>query len=370
MKLKKGDTILSIEKQAVSNKNQIYKILLPILKKKKKLSITLKRAEEELLFSYRILPYKKKKRLILFKTEKTKQISAHQNTQPDKKLESKKKTLVPEKYKPYMQRAYVSSLNSFVYKKPDFDSIKLYPLPIGKKILISKKIFRPPHNFGTFYKVFLFKEKKVVGYISEAEVIPEFKREKGVFKTNLSYKLAKQDILDNKILSLDSIEEIKKSAQKPKRRQKENQIFKKKRYVGLSSGFITDSLNHPPSRKDWFIGLKLSGYKLLISYLNMDINLTSSFDWRRFYLNILVAYPVLRSPHYHLFIMGGLMGNLQLNENYIMETGAIDYGPAGTLSLLIPLNKNIAFRLSAKMAYEIQKSSVPFGSSVSLQVAF
>ena len=370
MKLKKGDTILSIEKQPVTNKKQIYQILSPLLKEKKTLSISVQRGQESLLLSYRILPYKKKKQLILAKIEKRKSKNTKQILTDQKKLESKKKPLVPEKYKPYMQRAYASNLNSFVYKKPDFDAIKLYPLSIGKKILISKKIFRPPHNFGTFYKVFLFKKEKVVGYISEAEVIPEFKREKGIFKPNPNYKLAKEYIRDNKILSLDSIEEIKKSAEKPKARQQENSASNKKKYVGLSSGLMTSHISSHFPREDWFIGLKLSGYKLLISYLNMDINLTSAFDWKKFYLDILTAYPVLRSPHYHLFVMGGLMGNLQLNKDYIMDPESIDYGPAGALSLLIPFNRNIVFRLDAKTVYEIRKGSVPFGGSASLQVIF
>ena len=369
MKLKKEDVILSVENQAVESKKQIYQMLSPILKKKKELSIVVKRESKELLLFYRILPYKKKKQLILSKIEKRKPEQISAKLSPDKKPEIKKRTLIPEKYKPYMQRAYVSSLNSFVYKKPDFDSIKLYPLSIGKKILISKKIFRPPHNFGTFYKVFLFKEKKVVGYISEAEVISEFKRKKGVFVSNPSYKTAKQYISENKVLSLDSIEEIKKSAEKPKA-EKPRDTSHKKKYVGLSAGLMTSHIGPDIPREDWFIGLKLSGYNLLISYLNMDINFTSSYSWRHFYLDILTAYPVLKSPHYHLFAMGGLMGSLHLNEDYIMNQNSIDYGLAGAVSLLVPLNKNIALRLDAKAIYEIRKRSIPFGGSASLQVAF
>ena len=370
MKLKKEDIILSIEKQAVGSKKQIYQTLSTILKEKKKLSIEIRRNSDELLLFYRILPYKKKKKLILSKIEKRKrgQISAKPNA--DKKLETKKRTLIPEKYKPYMQRAYVSSLNSFVYRKPDFDSMKLYPLSIGKKILISKKIFRPPHNFGTFYKVFLFKDKKVVGYISEAEVISEFKRKKGVFIANPSYKTAKQYISENKVLSLDSIEEIKKSAEKPKTEKLKDTTSHKKKYVGLSAGLMTSYISPNIPIEDWLIGIKLSGYNLLISYLNMDINFTSSYNWKHFYLDILTAYPILQSPHYHLFAMGGLMGNLSLNEDYIMDQNSIDYGLSGALSLLVPLNKNIVFRLDTKSLYKIKKSSVLFGGSASLQVAF
>ena len=361
MKLKKGDIILSIEKQAVSNKKQIYKILSALLKQRKTLSIIILRESKELSLSYQIQPYKNKKKLILAKVEKT------SRSDEEKK---KKRTLVPEKYKPYMQRAYVSSLNSFVYKQPNFDSVKLYPLSIGKHILISKKIFRPPHNFGTFYKVFLFKDRKVVGYISEAEVIAEFKREGSGFKANSSYKLAKKHILENKILNLDSIKEIKESSEKPKRLKQAKPAGYRQKYVGLSTGFLSSYIGAGVPREDWFIGLKLSGYQLLISYLNMDINFTSSLNWRKFYLDILTAYPILSSSYYHLFAMGGVMGSLNLDKDYKMNQESVDYGLAGALSLLAPLNKNTALKLTGKTVYKIRKRSFFFSCSAGLQVAF
>ena len=368
MQLKKGDIIFYIKKQAVQNKKQVYKILSKTLKKEKKMSVVIKRANKSLSLFYRILPYKNKKKLLLAKIEK---LSSPQQILTQKKIQKNtKKPLVPEKYKPYMQRAYVSSLNSFVYKKPDFDSLKLYPLSIGKQILISKKIFRPPHNFGSFYKVFLFKEKKVIGYISEAEVISEFKKEGIGFKFNPSYKLAKKYVQSNKILDLNSIEEIKNSHQKRKKQKQKQQSSKNRKYVGLSAGSMFYDISAGSPKENWFIGFKLSGYNLLISYLNMDINLTSSYNWRKFYLDILTGYPVLKSSHYHLLAMGGLMLNLNLDRNLKMNQESVDYGLAGALSLLVPLNHNITFKLEAKTGYQIRKQKFPLGFSTSLQVAF
>lgn len=371
MKLKKGDVILYIEKQAIKNSRQVYKMLSSILKKQKKISVEIKRAEKRLLLIYHIQPYKNKKKILLAKIERLDKAGA--NLKKKNTPAETKKTLVPEKYKPYMQRAYVSSLNSFVYKASDFDSIKLYPLPIGKQILISKKIFRPPHNFGTFYKVFLFKETKLVGYISEAEVIPEFKRTGKNFKPNSSYKLARSYILNNKILNLDSIEEIKSSAKKRRADKRKKPIAYKQKYAGLSIGYMRPWPFITTDNHRGFIGLKLSGYKLSASYLNMDINLSSSFNWREFYVDILTAYPILKFPHYRLFIMGGLMGALSLNQNYRMDISSVDYGLAGALSLLAPLNENLAFKLDTKMTYHVRSQLINplnFSASLSLQAAF
>ena len=368
MKLKKGDIILSIEQIKIQNRKQAYKILSQFLKKQKKLSISIKRNAESLFLVYDIEPYKNKKKITLSKIEKLnkpEQIVTEKNKIPDTR-----KTLVPEKYKAYMQIAFVSSLNSFVYKKPDFDSLKLYPLPIGKKILISKKIFRPPHNFGSFYKVFLFKETKVIGYISEAEVIPEFKRVDKEFKPNPSYKLAKKYVQSNKILDLDSITEIKNSSKKTKKRKQKKLSSQNNKYVGLSFGSILYDMRNYHNKEDWFIGFKFSGYNLLISYLNLDINIASSFDRRRFYLDMLASYPVLRTPNFYLLAMGGLLGSLHLDRNLQMKQDSVDYGIAGAVSLLIPIKNNLIFKVEGKTGYQIRKPSFPIGLSGSLQVTF
>ncbi|MCY4321199.1 MAG: hypothetical protein OXC37_02170 [Bdellovibrionaceae bacterium] len=370
MKLKKRDTILSIEKQAVTNKKQVYKILSGLLKNKSNLSLKLKRDSQELIFYYKAVPYKNKKKLTLSQKElvTTEPLVKSANKKIVQEEKKKKKTIVPKKYKPYMQRAYISSSNSFIYKDPDFDSIKLQTLPIGKQVLISKKIFRPSHNFGTFYKIFLFKEKKVIGYVSEAEVIPEFKRKDKKFISNPSFKLAKKYILENKILSLDSIEEIKNESNKSK--SSKNTSSNKRKYIGLSIGLTFPYTKAFNLMENSFIGIKFSGYNLLISYLNMDINLIGSYDRRHFYLDILATYPILNFRHYHLFAMGGIMSDLSLNENYLMHEKSIDYGLVGSLSLVIPLNKNMVLRLDGKANYKIQEMSFPLSSLTSLQIAF
>ena len=229
-----------------------------------------------------------------------------------------KKSLVPDKYKPHLQKAFVISVNSFVYKKPDFDAQKLYPLQVGKNILISKKVFRPPHNFGSFYKVFLFRETKVVGYISEAEVAPEFIKFKGKYKINPAYKLAKEQLEKDKVLNLDLLENVNQAPQTETEssEKKDNS----KNYIGLSAGVLKDN-NYDLNPKDTYFGLKLSGYNLLISYLNMDLNLLTSSDLSSFYLDILIAHPLLKVHPCYLLLMGG--GKISANTNI---RGPVDLG--------------------------------------------
>ena len=233
----------------------------------------------------------------------------------------------------------------------------------GKKILISKKIFRPPHNFGSFYKIFLFRPKKIVGYISEAEIAPEFVKQADEYKVNPIYKLAQKQMKEDKALDINLFEK------KPKKRHREEQVNSsrnnKKRYVGLSLGFSGFS----PSEKEVLVGLKLSGYNLLISSLNMDFNLLTSFYKPNFFhFDILTSYPLIKTSQYFLYLSGGIKFDINHRLKDIRKQN--DPGVAGALSLMIPLNQKLLLRLEAKTEYGLStKSFLPLFLS-SLQIAF
>lgn len=268
-----------------------------------------------------------------------------------------------------MQKAYVASPNSFVYKKPNFDSQALYPLPIGKQILISKKIFRPHHNFGSFYKILLFEPKKVVGYISEAEVISEFLKQKGKYIANPSYTLAKKQMNKDRALDIDIINKSQQKSQTDEKKSSRKAAQKskdfRKRYAGLSVGFSNHVLSYLEPR-DLQVGLKLSGYNLLLSYLNMDMNLTASaYDFQSFYFDILAAYPLMQSQPYHFYALMG--GNMSIDRSL---GGVEDYGFSSAISWLIPLDKKLLLRGDGKLNYGFMTRGIHYGLLISLQMRF
>ena len=393
MKLKKDDIIQSIEKQSTHSKKQIYQILSSLLKKKKKFSLSIIRKKKKFLISYKIIPFKTKQKIIISKVKEIKTYTASikkkkrrkkrrlasvsnkktskrktnkATTTPNKKTSKTKQTLVPKKYKPHLQRAYVLTLNSFVYKQPDFDSPQLYPIPVGKQILISKKIFRPRHNFGSFYKVFLFHDKKIIGYISEAEVAPEFLKKNDEYKINPAFKLAKKQMKNDKVLDIDLIDKANKQRQKkesPKNSSKKN----KNRYVGLSVGGILKYSKNP--QENVLLGVRLSGYNLLISSLNMDFNFNfTPSDFKFVHFDILTAYPILKSTPYYLFIMGGL--KFDINKRISEPMKQLNPGFSGALSLVIPLNQKLIWRTDAKIEYGLSDQSLTPSFLSSLQIAF
>ena len=90
--------------------------------------------------------------------------------------------------KPLVQRGIVNEHRAIVYESQDFDSKQVIRLPRNKIIVLSTKIYRPQNLFGSFYKVYLNKPQKIRGYISEIDVIPQYKRTPDGVSVNEAYK--------------------------------------------------------------------------------------------------------------------------------------------------------------------------------------
>ena len=415
IKLKKGDIIRFVNKQPIHSTKDIRQALDKSSKKENTFSLLVTRNKKDFFISYKVQSSKKRKRFLISQVSQVKpkarnisqrkrsllkkqsrgiasvkklqtkqQKKNHlkttkvkkQDKLQDKKISTKKepkitknnlnskKTLVPKKYKSHLQRAYVTSLNSFIYKKPDFDSAQLYALTAGEKVLISKKVFRPPHRFGSFYKIFLFQPKKVIGYISEAEATAEFFNKKGKTILNPKYKLAEQQMKEDKVLDIHLFE--KKIG--PQTIKKNKPIITKKRrkyYIGLSTGFS----NFPIFPDEVLFGLRLSGYGLLISSVNMDFNFMASPYKPLFsYFDVSASYPLTANNAYLIHLMGGMKFEINRRVEEIEKQN--DFGLTGGASLSIPLSKRLLFRLDARAEYNFANQDFsPFFLS-SIQVSF
>ena len=210
----------------------------------------------------------------LKKTAKKPKKSSNKKAAAKKKS---KKNSWAKKHRRILQNGLVTAPRALIYEKPSFDSKQIYALPAGEPVIMSKKIVRPPHRFGSFYKVFITEPRKVVGYISEIEAEAEFVKRGGKYLPNPRYKKAARQI------SAEGAESMYKLADGASPRQ-EDSISSlppparggKRRYVGFSAGAPSLSVSQPPAREDFHFGLKFSGYNLLISSWNMDYNLSLS----------------------------------------------------------------------------------------------
>lgn len=364
MKFKSGDKIRSINGTALKPKDNLHQVLTYLLKKKKKVFIHIIRANKNILISYQKVIFKNSHKLLIkpvpfASIKKLAQRRLSNVTQSTKKRPLKKQIkLIPKKYKKKLQRAYVISDHSFIYKHNDFDSPKLYFLKIGKNILITKKVFRPAHNFGSFYKIFLFhpvQQKKILGYVSEAELVPEFLNNKGSLVSNSIYKIVQNKKRQGLILDKDDLQKQQSKlkynyrhglSHNSKIKTSQNTYF-----IGASASLIFSKLN--PLDIKPLIGLKLSGYKLLIPSLITNLNFQMSPNTLKlfFHLDATIAQPIVTSKSYLIYVLGGALLNWKfpdldpdLDQNY-HEFGL---GLLAGLSLTIPLNKNILFKLDAK----------------------
>ena len=144
---------------------------------------------------------------------------------------------------PLVQRAYVIQNQAIIYEKPDFDSSQLGLLPRNRIIAISTKVYRPKNLFGSFYRVFVNKPKKIRGYVSEVDVVAQFKRAAGGFQLNPVYQ-AKENVLKKvkeEILTEQTKKMIKSKAPPPavkkEKAKKKKEKKKKEGFIGLSLGW-------------------------------------------------------------------------------------------------------------------------------------
>ena len=427
MKLKPGDYVLSIDHKQIDSQSSFYRNLNLAFKKTKVFHVRFKRENEYMILIYESTPHKSSSRYNKYKlkilnkgssrqiasssaktssnkvspkaassSSKTKtspsnkvsskaaSSSSKTKTSPSNKVSpkksslpqssskvkspSKRKSLVPEKLKDHVQRAYVSRSNSFVYLEPNFDAPKIQSLSIGRHILISRKIFLPPHSFGSFYRVFLFREKKRIGYVSEAEVISEFIKKDGGYSPNSNYKKAKWYKAKKQVLKIEEIEDNTPQSKKLERqREARKRLSLKtnfKKYAGVSLGY-SPYLNSPSQLyENTFLGLKLSAYS---SKIHLDFNA----DLYRYKASssLLAGIPFIKSNNYSLFLLGGglISYNYSPSNNYLYP---IDYGPLGAVSFLIPLNKKFLLKLEFKGIYEIRNQLASLKLLSGLQFTF
>ena len=295
---------------------------------------------------------------------------------PDPKTAAKKQRKWTKKQKRLLQNSYTSAPKTLIYDKPDFDAEQIHFLPLGAPVIISKKILRPKHGFGSFYKAFITDPRKIIGYVSEAEVIPQFVRRGKKHFLNPLYKKTARQIEGGGKMSLHKLpdppeagggeyDELESSLPPPGRGQKY-------RYAGFSAGMSKFSFSGELFREDFQLGLKFSGYNLLISSWNMDYNLSFSllnpYYWHG---DIMTGYAFFQGMRYHIYLLAGLQLNVDINT----QSGRrhkVAPGMIGALSLFAPFNKRLIFRADLRGGCEFHdcKGTLAPGALVSFQIGF
>ena len=340
LSLKRGDFIESFNKKDVASSKDLLK-KISHTKKSKKFSIKLKRKSQTYLVIYKKQSKSKYQKVKTYKVSRKKQKNKKTKTS-DKNSNAFQKVI--SQYKGALQKGYVTAVDSLIYKEPDFDTEQIFYLRSGNHVTMSKKIFTPSHGFGTFYKVFIKKPKIVIGYVSEVDVIPEYKRK--TMELNSEYVFLKKQIDKTGRFKMPIKKEGKAFAKKSKQKFSKG---KKNRYVGLSMS--SDLINPFDFNKHGKVGFKLSGSYFIP--LEIDLNLLSSFDLLSWNLNFMIQYPLLAARSFLIYVTGGISGKLQT------QVFNLNGGPALGLSLTYPLNTFLLRVDGGVNTYVLKRSSSP-----------
>ena len=269
----------------------------------------------------------------------------------------------------HLQKAYVIQKNSIVYARPDFDSLQVSYIPAGTKVTISKKIYRPPNRFGTFYRIYVNKPKKMKAYISEIDVTPRYLKSESGYKINPAFKQVKKKLKYIKDFSLNDMsepEDFISATDKPLYDQK---------FIGLLVSHAW--LAYKEQEKffpAWLFGLKLTGPGLPIKKIITDFSLLFSFpplvdnkifiDKKQVQKGYLLMgdfglkLALLSAPKLVVYLSGGLFikmkGSLASKTPTPVEMGI---GFNGALSLMFKIHQRLALLIEGPINYDLSESS-------------
>ncbi len=197
------------------------------------------------------VPSKMKKRSVKNKVQNEKEKSG---TEGNVKEESKEKSKG--------QWSIVVTDGAAIYKSPSFDAPILDYVSSGKKIRISQKIYMGNGGFGAFYRVKV--SAKVLGYIADVDVKPEFKNRD---PNSITFQ-------NKKLSSLSS----------PK--NEETLPISYARFFGVTygtAGFAEKLSGRRFASQEWLTGLRLVGPGALMEGIPLDVSVLFHMGVPRFY---------------------------------------------------------------------------------------
>ncbi len=276
----------------------------------------------------------------------------------------------------YLQKAYVIQKNAIVYTRPSFDSVRISHIPAGTLVTVSRKIYRPENRFGTFYRIYITKPKKLRAYISEIDVIPRYVKSGSRFKGNPEFRRVKKKLHHIKDFQFnsDTPEDVLDLS---------DQSILNMRLMGL---IVSHKWLAYDSKSDsvpaWFFGLKLSGPGLPIKKTATDINLMFSLsppfmdgrELKKGYTvlgDFLLKLPLLEGPHLAFHAGGGFMvklkGSMAPEKPTRTEIGG---GVACAGALTVRVHDRVAVLAEGKLYYDLLENNFVPGIVGGILISF
>ena len=283
---------------------------------------------------------------------------------------AQKKKILPK----HLQKAYVIQKDAIIYARPDFDATQIIRIPSGTLVTVSKTIYRPKTSFGTFYRIYINKPKKMKAYISEIDVVPRYIRSGSKHKINPSFNEVKKN--------LSRLEDMQFNSEPEKEINFSNTPASKLILMGLVTDYLwMRNRNFPEPRGIWFFNFKYSqpdfplpplGTHISLGFATQPPVIKGDLKKRGYYLmgNILLSIALIESSLFSFQLGGGFVIKwkqaLPPEDSYPHQLAV---GVAGIGAFTIRINDRFYFLLEGKLQKDFMEYEMIPGIGGGIMVA-
>lgn len=276
----------------------------------------------------------------------------------------------------HLQKAYTLQRDAIIYARADFDSLRITTIPAGTLVTVSKRVYRPKTNFGTFYRIYVNRPKKLKAYISEIDVVPRYIRQGSSYQLNPEFNIVKRKLKRIRQFEANS------DGIETKIDLNDKQIAQS-RWIGMTINHLwVYYADRSMSIRSWFFNVKFTGPNLPVPGLLTDVNIGLSLAEpvinnkvvKKGYIimgDFLLRTVLLEGPRFLLTLGGGLMVKAKSTRPPVRES-LFQMGAAVTASthLMIRLRERLSLSLEGKYYYNFHEQRFSPGVGGGLLVAF
>ncbi len=263
----------------------------------------------------------------------------------------------------HLQKAYIIQRQAIVYARPNFDSLQITSIPAGELVTLTKKIYRPQSNFGTFYRIYITRPKKMRAYISEIDVVPRYVQSGSGYKLNDFFVQTKK--------KLHHIKDFQANRSKFEGGMDlSDKSIPQTQQIGMTIAY--NWMNYSSSEKfigSWFFNLKWSGHDTPVKNIPTDLQLGFSISpimMKDIFLKrglivigeFVFKLPLVDFPYLMAYIGGGLMlkWKIPLVPSDPAIPSKVGTGPLVSSGFSFKMKERFFLNVEGKFYYDFQES--------------
>ena len=260
----------------------------------------------------------------------------------------------------HLQKAYVIQRDAIIYARPDFDALKITNIPAGSLVTVSKRLYRPKTNFGTFYRIYINKPKKMRAYVSEIDVVPRYIKKGISYKPNPEFPLVKK--------KLHRVRQFSANSEAEDRVSMSDKHIAQSRWVGMTVNHIwMNYAGRDSAIRSWFFNMKFMIPGWPVEGFLKDLNIGISFaepvinekKVKRGYIvkgDFLLKTVLVEGPRFVFAPGGGLMAQWISTRAPVKESQfQIGVAAVASAHFMFLINRYMSFSLEGRYYYKFHE---------------